>query len=169
MSAPQHHSYGSQHVCCRKDSESSKDRCRGPQAKTDDEVHSCQEHRPADGRVLDDKTMLCFTWQTLSIIGLLGDGLSESQDTPCVLGRSWGSVYMGVTAGVAENRTFLHCRVCSVNVALSNPSALQSEPHFRSYRRLWKIWKQAQGLCWGLSVGSSGATRVETVNNGNNH
>lgn len=33
-------------------------------AKTDDEAHSCQEHRPAVGRVLDDKTMLCFTLQT---------------------------------------------------------------------------------------------------------
>lgn len=46
--------------------------------KTDDEAHSCQEHCPAVGRVLDDKTMLCFTLQTLSIAGLMKDGLSES-------------------------------------------------------------------------------------------
>lgn len=29
--------------------------------------------------------------------------------------------------------------------------------------------KQEQRLCWGLSPGSSGATREETVHNGNNH
>lgn len=79
----------------------------GKVAKTDDQVHSCQEHSPGIVRALDGETMAFFSLQTSHIIDLLEYGLSESQDTPWVLMRSWGSEYMTVTAARAENKTLL--------------------------------------------------------------